>query len=181
MIALIDRNKIPAEIIEFFNMFPGQTLLIKGKPGTGKTILSLEILKEICEECNGLYVSTRVTPEKLYSLFPWIRNIVPERNLVNATPKKLNERLYSLMRFQDQIFDYDTALSFFKILYEDAEEMNNPVVVIDSWDALLGYLNLQGNSGVSFTQSICDFLFLLRRLLPPQLRSLPMSGSSLGC
>lgn len=154
---MIGRNNIPAEIIEFFNVFPGQTLLIKGKPGTGKTILSLEILKEICEERNGLYVSTRVTPEKLYNLFPWIKDIVPERNLVNATPKKLNERFTSPRHFPDQLFDYDTALNFFRILYEDAEEMDNPVVVIDSWDALLGYLNLQENSSVSFTQSICNF------------------------
>jgi len=152
---LIDERNIPEEIIEFFNMFPGQTLLIKGKPGTGKTILSLEILREICDERNGLYVSARVTPEKLYSLFPWIREIVPERNLVNATPKKLSERLSPLRRFQDQPFDYDSALIFFKILYEDAEEMDNPVVIIDSWDAILGYLSLR-DDGVSFTQSICD-------------------------
>jgi len=137
-------------------MFLGQTLLIKGKPGTGKTILSFEILREICEKRNGLYVSTRVTPEKLYSLFPWIENIVPERNVVNATPKRLNEALSSLKYFPSQPFDFDTALNFFKMLYEDAEEMDNPVVVIDSWDAILGSLNLQDNS-VSFTQSICDF------------------------
>jgi len=149
-------SRIPPEIIRFFRMFPGQTLLIKGKPGTGKTILSFEILREICEERNGLYLSMRVTPEKLYSLFPWIREVVPERNVVNATPKRLNKVLGSLNYFPDQPFDFDVALNFFKILYEDAEEMENPIVVIDSWDALLGYLNLQDNS-VSFTQSICDF------------------------
>ena len=98
-------------------MFPGQILLIKGKPGTGKTILSFEILKEICEEHNGLYVSTRVTPEKLYSLFPWIKDIVPERNVVNATPKRLNEALSSMRYFPGQPFDFDTALNFFKMLF----------------------------------------------------------------
>jgi len=153
---LENKSNIPSEIIRFFKMFPGQTLLIKGKPGTGKTILSLEILKEICERRNGLYLSTRVTPEKLYSFFPWIRDIVPERNVVNATPKKLDEALGSLNYFPGQPFDFDAALSFFKMLYENAEDMDNPVVVIDSWDALLGYLSLQDNS-VSFTQSICDF------------------------
>jgi len=150
------KSNIPPEIIRFFKRFPGQTLLIKGKPGTGKTILSFEILKEICEKRNGLYLSTRVTPEKLYSFFPWIKNIVPERNVINATPKRLDEALGSLKYLPGQPFDFDAALSFFKMLYEEAEDMNNPVVVIDSWDALLGYLNLQDNS-VSFTQSICDF------------------------
>ena len=152
---LNNESSIPPEIIKFFKMFPGQTLLIKGKPGTGKTILSFEILKEICEKRNGLYLSMRVTPEKLYSLFPWIKEIVPERNVINATPKRLNEILDSFNYFPGQPLDFDAALSFFKMLYEDAEEMENPIVVIDSWDALLGYLNLQ-DSSVPFTQSICD-------------------------
>jgi len=156
VMALNIESSIPSEIIKFFKMFPGQTLLIKGKPGTGKTILSFGILKEICEKRNGLYLSMRVTPEKLYNLFPWIKEVVPERNVVNATPKKLNEVLESLNYFPGQPFDFDAALNFFKMLYENAEDMDNPVVVIDSWDALLGYLNLQENS-VSFTQSICDF------------------------
>jgi len=156
VIILNDKSRIPQEILQFFNLFPGQTLLIKGKPGTGKTILSFEILKEICEERNGLYVSTRVTPEKLYRLFPWIKNIVTDRNVINATPKKLHEALRSSGGFLDRPFGFDAALNFFKMLYEDAEEMDNPVVVIDSWDAMLGSLNLQSNR-VSFTQSICDF------------------------
>lgn len=150
-----DRGSIPPEILRFFKMFPGQTLLIKGRPGTGKTILSLEILREICEEKNGLYVSTRVTHEKLYSLFPWIKRIVPEKNIVNATPKKINDALSSA-ELTDREFDFDTALSFFRMLYEDAEEMNNPVVVIDSWDAILESPKLRDRK-VSFTQSICNF------------------------
>jgi len=156
VIALNGESHIPPEIIKFFKMLPGQTLLIKGKPGTGKTILSFEILKEICEKRNGVYLSTRVTPEKLYSLFPWVKEVVPERNVVNATPKRLKKALGFQNYSFGQPFDFDAALSFFKMLYEDAEEMENPIVVIDSWDALLGYLNLQDNS-VSFTQSICDF------------------------
>jgi len=156
VMVLYGENRIPSEIIEFFKRLPGQTLLIKGKPGTGKTILSFEILREICEKRNGLYVSTRVTLEKLYGLFPWLRDIVPERNVVNVTPKRLVKTLDFLKYSSSQLFDYETALSFFRLLYEDAEEMNNPVVVIDSWDSLLGCLSLKENS-VSFTQSICDF------------------------
>ena len=151
-----DGDRIPQEIVKFFKIYPGQILLIKGKPGTGKTILSFEILKEICEERNGLYVSTRVNPEKIYHLFPWIKDIVTERNVINATPKRLHEALRLSGSFLNRPFGFDAALNFFRMLYEDAEEMNNPVVVIDSWDAMLGSLNLQNNRA-SFTQSICDF------------------------
>jgi len=74
-----ERKHTP-EILRFFQMFPGQTLLIEGRPGTGKTILSLEILREKWALC--LHESDQ---EKLYSLFPWIKRIVPERSVVNAT------------------------------------------------------------------------------------------------
>ncbi|MBS7614567.1 hypothetical protein KEJ18_02380 [Candidatus Bathyarchaeota archaeon] len=41
------------------------------------------------------------------------------------------------------------------MLYEDAEEMDNPVVVIDSWDAVLNYANLK-DQGAALTQSLCE-------------------------
>jgi KaiC/GvpD/RAD55 family RecA-like ATPase len=85
----MNEGNIPSEIKTFFRFFPGQTLLVKGNPGTGKTIFALETLKEICEEQNGLYFSTRATPDKLYEIFPWIRNVVPEKNVVNATSGKI--------------------------------------------------------------------------------------------
>lgn len=149
-------ENIPPEIERFFKMFPGQTLLIKGKPGTGKTILSFEILKDICEEQNGLYLSTRVSPDKLHQLFPWIKNIVPAKNVVNATPGKILKALGTSSSLRSCPFDFGTALNFFKMLYEDAEDMDNPMVVIDSWDALLGYLKLE-DEGASLAQSLCDF------------------------
>ena len=152
----MDTCNIPPEIKTFFLQFPGQTLLIKGKPGTGKTILSFEILKEICEERNGLYLSTRINPDKLYSLFPWVKNIVPKKNVVNATPGKIIKAIGAELSVLRKPFDFGTALAFFKMLYEDAEEMDNPVVIIDSWDALLNFMNLE-DKGISFTQSLCEF------------------------
>jgi len=149
-------SNIPPEIGEFFELLPGQTLLIKGEPGTGKTILSLEILKEICEERNGLYLSTRVSPDKLYELFPWIKSIVPEKNIINATPKKIMKAVGFTSSLRDRGFDFGAALDFFKTLYEDAEEMDNPMVVIDSWDAVLNYLKLE-DQGAALTQSLCEF------------------------
>jgi hypothetical protein len=51
--------------------------------------------------------------------------------------------------------DFGSALTFFKTLYEDAEDMKNPMVVIDSWDAVLNYINLK-DQGVALTQSLCE-------------------------
>ncbi len=148
-------SNIPSEIKSFFESSSGQTLLIKGKPGTGKTIFAFEVLKEVCDERNGLYFSTRVTPEKLYAFFPWIRNIIPEKNIVNATPNRMMKVFGSDFEAFKRPFDFDSALAFFKMLYEDAEEMDNPVVVIDSWDVVLNYVNLK-DQGATLTQSLCE-------------------------
>jgi len=149
-------TSIPSEIRSFFEMFPGQTLLIKGKPGTGKTILSFAILEEVCAERNGLYLSTRVTPDKLHRLFPWIKDVVPARNVVNATPSKIARAMGSSQSSRDGVFDFGTALDFFKVIYEDAEEMDNPMIVVDSLDGVLDCVKPE-DRGASLTQSLCDF------------------------
>jgi len=149
--------RIPEEIMAFFNATPGQTMLIKGSPGTGKTILSLEILDEVCEKGNGLYLSTRVTPQRLFELYPWASDVIPERNVVNATQTRILKSLKGtrLMNGSSE-FDYASALNFFKTLYEDTEEIENPMIVVDSWDAILSYLNIGDRRG-ALEQSLCEF------------------------
>ncbi|MBS7614568.1 hypothetical protein KEJ18_02385 [Candidatus Bathyarchaeota archaeon] len=83
-------------------------MLIKGRPGSGKTIFAFEVLKEVCNERNGLYFSTRVTPEKLYALFPWIRKIIPEKNIVNATLNRMMKVFGSDFEAVKCPFDFGT-------------------------------------------------------------------------
>lgn len=152
------KDRIPPEIISFFEAFPGQSLLVKGKPGTGKTILTLEILRAVCEEGNGLYISTRIEPLRLYMTSPWIRDLIPERNIINATQSKVRRSLgweaQHLKRTRP--IDYDTILQFFKVIYEDAEDMDNPMIIFDSWDGVLSHLNME-EEAAALTQGICDF------------------------
>ncbi|MFB3764925.1 MAG: gas vesicle protein GvpD P-loop domain-containing protein [Methanotrichaceae archaeon] len=146
---------IPNEIRDFFNIERGQTLLIKGLPGTGKTTLALEIMNALCERNNGLYISTRVDPERLYTTHPWVKGVLPPKNVINATQAKLLESLKSLSR---DISDYYAVLDFFKVFFDEAEEMDNPLIAIDSWDAVLNYTaQFIGASQHSFEQNICEF------------------------
>jgi KaiC/GvpD/RAD55 family RecA-like ATPase len=78
---------IPTEIADFFRAEKGQTLLIKGLPGTGKTTLALEIMNSLCEKGNGMYVSMRIDPQRLYATHPWIKDVLPPNNCINATQK----------------------------------------------------------------------------------------------
>ena len=146
---------IPREIKDFFQVESGQTLLIKGLPGTGKTTLALEIMSNLCEERNGMYISTRIDPRRLYATNPWVKEVVPPKNVVNATQTKLLE---SLKGSGKDLSNYYAVLDFFKVFFDEAEEMDNPMIIIDSWDAVLNYTaHLIGDARSSFEQNICEF------------------------
>ena len=146
---------IPREIKDFFTVESGQTLLIKGLPGTGKTTLALEIMNSLCEDRNGMYISTRVDPRRLYATNPWVKEVVPPKNVVNATQTKLLESLKGVGK---DLSNYYAVLDFFKVFFDEAEEMDNPMIIIDSWDAVLNYTaRLIGDAQHSFEQNICEF------------------------
>ena len=109
---------IPSEICQFFSGV-GKTLLVKGAPGVGKSIFSLTLLEEISKAKNGLYISTRVNIDGLYDHFPWIESVLPPQNIIDAST--LNHSTFMNVLY-DRIVDVD---------------MNYPVIVIDSWDAVV--------------------------------------------
>lgn len=147
--------RIPSEIHDFFRVEEGQTLLIKGMPGTGKTTLALEIMCSVCERENGMYISTRVNPSRVYAMFPWIGEIIPTTNVVNATQKMLLESLRNVGR---EGSSYETVLDFFKTFLDQAGDMDDPMIVIDSWDAIINYTSATlGDAQHSLEQNICEF------------------------
>lgn len=146
---------IPKEIKDFFGIEEGQALLIKGLPGTGKTTLALEIINTLCDKKNGVYISTRVDPQRLYATNPWISDVIPPRNVINATQNKLIKSLKSVSR---EFSEYDAVLDFFRVFFDEAEEMDNPMIVIDSWDAVLNYTaHFIEDTQHSFEQNMCEF------------------------
>lgn len=148
-------TSIPREIKDFFQIENGQTLLIKGLPGTGKTTLALEIMNSLCEDRNGMYISTRIDPRRLYATNPWVEEVLMPRNVVNATQTKLLESLKGMGK---DLSNYYAVLDFFKVFFDETEEMDNPMIIIDSWDAVLNYTaHLIGESQHSFEQNICEF------------------------
>jgi KaiC/GvpD/RAD55 family RecA-like ATPase len=74
-------GNVPRELIDFLSQ-ENNILLIKGKPGTGKTILSLELLNHFKNDRNAVYVSTRVTSERLFAQFPWLKDAIKPENFV---------------------------------------------------------------------------------------------------
>jgi KaiC/GvpD/RAD55 family RecA-like ATPase len=147
--------RIPSEIHNFFGVEEGQTLLIKGMPGTGKTTLALEIMSSVCKKANGMYISTRVSPHRVHSTFSWIDEVIPPSNVVNATQKMLLE---SLKNVGQEGSSYEVVLDFFKTFLDQVEDMDYPMIVIDSWDAVINYTaHILGDAQHSLEQNICEF------------------------
>ncbi len=123
----------------------GFSLLIKGLPGTGKTILALSMISEFGGS-DVLYVSTRVSPKSLYRQFPWLQECIPPLNIIDAT------RLYVSA---DVHFGLQT---FPEVLYSRLRGIEKPAtVVVDSWDAMASQLD-DGKRAVSLQAAIAELV-----------------------
>lgn len=88
-------------------------------------------------------------------MFPWIDEIIPSNNVVNATQKMLLESLKNVCQ---EGSGYEVVLDFFKTFLDQAEDMDDPMIVIDSWDAVINYTaHLLGDAQHSLEQNICEF------------------------
>ena len=69
-------GEIPFTAVDGLSTFlkqKGNTLLVKGYAGAGKTTLALQLLRELAPDGGGIYVSSRVSLQKLRREFPWAR------------------------------------------------------------------------------------------------------------
>ena len=64
--------RIPEEISTFFDDEYGKMLLVKGAPGSGKTVFALTLLSML--KGNGAYLATRVDSETMCRQHPWIKD-----------------------------------------------------------------------------------------------------------
>ncbi|MEM3530421.1 MAG: gas vesicle protein GvpD P-loop domain-containing protein [Nitrososphaerales archaeon] len=122
----MSESNIPKELINFLSQ-ESNILLIKGKPGTGKTILSLELLNHFRESRNGVYVSTRVTPERLFASFPWLKDVINPESVLLANKKGIT------------IIDTKMKMHSlpFERIYDLITKLNNPLIIIDSWEGVV--------------------------------------------
>ena len=68
------KSNIPKELHDFFSHAKGQTLLIKGASGTGKTTFALELIYEFAKlNKKSAYIFMRLEEGQIYNNFPFIR------------------------------------------------------------------------------------------------------------
>ncbi|MHA2328503.1 MAG: hypothetical protein ACXACR_08275 [Candidatus Hodarchaeales archaeon] len=66
-----NRGFLPHEFPELNKMDIGYSILIKGLPGTGKSILALELVTKFP---NSFFITTRIKPDAIMHDFPWVMN-----------------------------------------------------------------------------------------------------------
>jgi len=127
---------IPKEMEKFLSQENSVSALVKGAPGTGKTILVLSTIR-ILGASESFYLTTRVKPQRLVSDFPWIKEFIPYDHIVDATTtifptiraEKAKEIPYGLIRYADKP-------AFLREFYQLIEKTQKPVIVIDSIETI---------------------------------------------
>jgi KaiC/GvpD/RAD55 family RecA-like ATPase len=75
-------TNIPQELHDFFNTAKGQTLLINGASGTGKSTFALELTHEFAKlNQMSVYIFTRLEQEQIQNNFPVIAELWKEKKI----------------------------------------------------------------------------------------------------
>lgn len=126
---------IPEEL-ETFLRNQSVSMLIRGLPGTGKTILALSILKLLGGEL-GFYVTTRVKPKIMVNIYPWIVGAIPLDNIVDASKSIFPKTLMKESESGDFGFiKYSDKPSFISEFYQLLKGRENPLIVFDSIEGI---------------------------------------------
>ena len=132
----VKSTNIPAELLQFVKK-DTYSLVIKGAAGTGKTTLSLTILKVLDIKTNFFYICTRVSPRQLSISYPWITRYVESQR--EKTPGQLTTEADVPINFEDARLDEPESL--FERITNELMDVKSPLIIIDSWDAVASFMD----------------------------------------
>ena len=92
---------IPYELMQFVQRNT-YSLLIKGYAGTGKTTLSLSILRALRIKNNFFYISTRLSPKQLFLYYPWLDKFIEQSKTVRTRRNiRAKDIIYQVLKMHD--------------------------------------------------------------------------------
>src|SRR5919198_2640367 len=129
-------NGIPSELMQFVQR-NSYSLLIKGSAGTGKTTLSLTILRALKVKSNFFYISTRLSPKQLFVYYPWLGKFIGRPKISESD--EMSDQGYNLSSFEDARLDEPESL--FERITNQLMDVKAPIIIIDSWDAIASFMD----------------------------------------
>lgn len=125
----------PHEISQFFMRETGQTLLVNGAPGTGKTLFTIRGLDILDRGGDVLYVSTRVDQETVHEMY-----FDDQTSLDTTAILDLSQNPFELPLDVDVPFeriDLDSLLKWVKKINAATTQLT---IAFDSWELIYEYL-----------------------------------------
>ncbi len=156
----MENESLFGKINEFFSQSRGRSLIVKGKPGAGKTTFALEFLESVRENSPVSYLSSRSSDAYLYETFKWLESVsiktedAATSELVNVNTESLSklERMIEEGKMSTSIegnlvLNIQDLLPEIKLIYNfvDKNFNGNPIIVIDSIDAIAEKYDMNEN------------------------------------
>src|SRR5256712_9274324 len=103
-------------------------LLVKGETGTGKTTAALELMARLRTSGDTVHISTRSYPDKLVFQHALFSKLAAQKNI----------HFFSTLEFDPTQFvvAHNVVSGLLRLL----SSMDNPLVVLDSWEGITDYL-----------------------------------------
>ncbi|MFA9517158.1 gas vesicle protein GvpD basic region 2 domain-containing protein [Halopenitus sp. H-Gu1] len=130
------RALFPREISRFFTDTPGHTLLVKGAPGTGKTLFSIRGLDVLERDGDVLYVSTRVDQDTIHEMYFKDHSSLDKTHILDLSQDAFELPLDVDVPFEK--LDFDSLLEWIQRIKDASKRLT---IAFDSWELIYEYVS----------------------------------------
>ncbi|HET9807575.1 MAG: ATPase domain-containing protein [Deltaproteobacteria bacterium] len=148
---IIDDMDDGLEDIHKFITNENKSLLIRGKSGTGRTTLALEIAKNHSNRFEVIFISRNISIDNIYSRFPWTKSLLKSYNIVsiNTNPDFiLSEASVILNSIMNTL---SNRIQKIEDPFVPLKEKPTPFIILEIWDNITKELD---NNDIIRTQKI---------------------------
>jgi KaiC/GvpD/RAD55 family RecA-like ATPase len=143
------------EDIHKFITNENKSLLIKGKSGTGRTTLALEIAKRHLNKFEVIFISRNISINSLHGRFPWTKKILKSSNIISIDTNPdfiLSEASVILNTIMNTLTN---RIQKIEDPFIPLKEKPRPFIILEIWDNITNELD---NNDIIRTQKILSSL-----------------------